>query len=534
MDEKIKEMREKGYIIPDTAVSVEDDGSWMDAEGISHAAKKQGVLDKIPHGVIYGILALVIVIAAAALVWTFAINHTDQYNTIVTLEAGTEYVFAPEDYFKGMPDDVQLSDFTVDTSAVNNAVIGDYNVPVSYNGKSYTVTVHVVDTTAPELTVNVPYVITNSPADVDVSAMVSCVDATECTYTVGKFVKLADVQPVSDDSIKAYTDTLGTTPSTELSAREDFIPESGKLDINGDPKKDGETEITDDMTADEKAAAMYVSHEEDGIYSAVVTAEDAGGNTSVTEIIVVYDTAAPEITFNDSESAALLTDITVQQKDVEAQPEYDLQGAVLYDNADGDVTDSAELAIEETDGDHHVWTVSVKASDRAGNTLETSYKITVEKAKQETPKKETSSSGGSTGTGSAGTGSGQTQTEIQTPAATTTSSGVTYEGGMYVLRSNGYTKYWTDGEPSTNAVNWAKTLYNAGYWNPVQLPNGNGYGMIAPVEWAGDLQGAIAAGEYLENYVRNLGYSWKNGGGNNFGEGPNGEIVRYEYLSDLY
>ena len=559
MEEKIKELKEKGYVIPDNAVTVNDDGTWIDAEGIEHAAKKQGLFDKIPTGAIIGVLAAVIAIIAGIVIWMFVIDHTKMFNTITVMEAGNEFIFNPEEYFDGLPEDVAADDFTVDTSTLDNTVPGDYVIAVTYNNKTYDITVRVQDTAAPAVTLNTNYIITNDAANIDLADVVSVKDVTDYTVTVGKFVKVAESQIITDETVTAFTDALGTTTAEELLAREDYVPQSGKYDINGDLIADDSETAEDteavmstetaeesteetEKTIDEIAAENYMSHEEDGIYSAVIMATDTSGNIGTAEIIVVYDTEAPSLCLSDN-TVAFLEDKTVEQKDVTAEPEYDLQDAGIYDVVDGEIADTAEVTITETDADNHVWTVIVKAADRAGNGMEASYTIAVVKKEEE--KKPAATTGnnnnnnsntnnGSTNTATENTGNsnaGSESTQQQTTQTTTTSSGLTYSGGEYILNYNGFRRAWTDGEPSTVIVDWTKQLYNAGYYNPQAFPDGQGYGMITQASNTDERFGSL---EYLENYVSGLGHGWSNSGGYNMGEDGNGNNVYYVYVEGLY
>lgn len=536
MKEKIEALRKQGFIIPDDATSVNNDGSWMDKEGIEHAPRREGVVSKIPSAALYGTVAAVVAVFAGLFLWLFVIDHTKLVNDTLTVEAGKEVVFVPEDHFEGLDEEATKADFTVDTTAVNTSVPGEYTVTVTYKEKSYDLTAVVQDTTAPVVKVNTAYVITNDAVNLDVSDMITVNDVSETTVTVGKFVKVADSQIITDETVTAFTDTVGGKTTADLLAREDFVPVSGKYDINGELiEKSEETEETESVESTEvveetetaedadvsgEEAVNYMSHEDDGIYSAVVMAEDAYGNVGTGEIIVIYDTTAPELFLADVE-AATLENKTVKQSDVTAEPDYDLQGAGFYDTIDGEMTDDAVVTITETDADKHVWTVKAEVTDRAGNKNEASYTITVEKKATSKPSGNSSGSNGGSGSSSGGgTGSG-----------TASSNGVVYSGGMYVLNYNGFSRYWTEGEPNPILVDWTKQLYDAGYYNPQLFPDGVGYGMIAPAST--DLERA-EIGQYLQNYVNGLGYSYGNAGGYNMGEDGSGNDVYYVYVENIF
>jgi hypothetical protein len=448
------------------------------------------------HIAIYIIIAVTVIAAVAGVLNIYVIDHTRLVNDTVTVEAGTPYAFYPEDYFE--LDKLTAEDFTCDATGVDTSRLGDYIVTVTGGSKTYEIAVRVEDTKAPDTDLSLRYVYTNDPSDVDVSGIYSYEDATDCTTEVEKYELLSEPVRVTDDVLSGYTETIVALRDTEeLMEREDFIPE------------------------------------DDGIYSALIVTTDEAGNRKADEIIVIVDTQAPGLMLED-DTAAGFDDLTVEQDDVAAEPSYGLQGAEIVDDVDGNITSAAELSIEETDADNHVWTVNVSASDAAGNTVEASYDITVTAKKTQSASAGASSGTGSSSgsTASSGTSAGtESSSESVASSGSGSSSGSTSGSSQtsnghprYVYGTNGIVKD-TEGY-TVEEYNEENLLANAGFYNPVKY-GADCYAMI--YEDTGNYSDYDAAFEYLYNYVVNdLGLTMDQGTGGYYCDGVRIETIYYK------
>lgn len=323
----------------------------------------------------------------------------------VTIEAGEEFAFQPEDFFSKIPEDAKPEDFLVDLGELDTTKPGEYEVKVTYDNKEYTIKVNVEDTIAPKVG-DVETIITNDLPTILDKLTVEIEDATKTTVVVEAYEKVS-----------------------ELTTDYEALVEEALADENVEEREE-------------------IEPKEDGIYTAVLTVEDLGENKTQKEIAIVYDTTAPQLYLGET-SVEEMGSYEVEQTDLTAQPEYGVGAYQFVDALDGNVTEAVETSIELTDEAKHIWTVTAKTKDTAGNEGEYTYTITVvEKGKQtvkpptadsvvsganlegnasETGNTNTTANAG--GNSNAGNGSASTSTGGSTGTGNSTSSGSSSTGG---------------------------------------------------------------------------------------------------------
>lgn len=234
-----------------------------------------------------------------------------QIKDSVTVEAGEELSLEAEDFFDS------ADGITFDTTDVDTSKVGEYEVTATYKKESYTITVKVEDTTAPEFELAQDSVVTN------------------------------DLESLEAESfVKSIEDVSDTT---------------AELKFDEEPKEDGE-------------------------YEASVVVTDEYGNSSKKSISVAVDTTAPTISGVENE--------TVKQADATAEPTIDFSKYSAEDSRDGVV--ECETSMEKT-GDKE-YTVTVTATDEAGNVATETAVVKVEES--------TTNSGKSAGSGKSASSSG--------------------------------------------------------------------------------------------------------------------------------
>lgn len=149
--------------------------------------------------------------------------------------------------------------------------------------------------------------------------------------------------------------------------------------------------------------------EEDDEYEASVVVTDEYGNSSKKSITVVLDTTAPTISGVENE--------TMKQADVTAEPTIDFSKYSAEDSRDGVV--ECETSMEKT-GDKE-YTVTVTATDEAGNVATETAVVKVEASTMNSSKSagsgKSASSSGSSGASQAASQSSQPEAPAETPSA---------------------------------------------------------------------------------------------------------------------
>ena len=196
------------------------------------------------------------------------------------------------------------------------------------------------DTTAPVVEWTSDVLFTNSLNAKAAAGILSYTDDSDCTVELSRFTKLSNLETLDADKIQSYTDSLNKNTQDELLA----MPSN-------------------------KAAG-------EGIYRAVVSVEDAYGNVSAHEILVVYDKTAPEI--------GGIANRTVVQANASSEPQVDLSGLTITDNVDGEMDASSLSAqLELKDEAKRVYEMHVSVKDRCGNEAIDHFSITVESEQPE-------------------------------------------------------------------------------------------------------------------------------------------------------
>lgn len=315
-------------------------------------------------------------VLAAALTALTGCGKIEVISETVKVELGQELSEDPRDYVAADKED-QYEDVVIDLSGVDTNAVGTYEASVTYKDTVYTVTVEVVDTTAPEI----------DPAE------------------------LIEVQAGAELTAE---DILGTV--TDLADVECVITSVNKVAEIAE-FKEGMTASADADNGEELTA---VELEEEGIYEVTAYAVDASGNRTGAAALVIADATAPAL---EEESYEITVDASGYETDETDIDEvltslhelWNLDSITAADNyklaEDGvsyEIT-AAEADVTGTDLVENA-TLTYTLTDAVGNTAEQeiSLKVTYEGlsattiGKQTGLIKETSSSSGS---GSSSSGS---------------------------------------------------------------------------------------------------------------------------------
>lgn len=375
-----------------------------------------------------------------------------QKETAVTVEAGTELELDVNDYFNTT--DEKKAKITFDTSKVDTDHVGEYEVTATYKKESYTITVTVEDTKAPQVMFNQRYVITNDIENFDLNTIIDEVkDNTDTTVEFAGFEKMElPIAEMNDDAIKSLTDKI-------------VIP----CDQN------------------ELSGITNVDVTDEGIYRGVIKVTDEGKNTDYEEIVVIYDTTAPLITDVETQ--------TIEQDDVTVAPEVDLTQYEVVDNFDGTLTsDVYKAEMNLTNEETHEYTVTVSAVDRAGNEVSKDFLVDVVEKKEEVA--DTTSNSGKGGSSSKGngssSGSGSSNSGSGNSGSGSSSSNTINDAGD-----------WSNDALAQNAANIG--LYN------VQYDSDSCYVLVNVGEYDRGV-------ELVRNYLSSLGLTYQAIYGNNYGE----------------
>lgn len=325
--------------------------------------------------IVIGLIGISAIALTTGAVIFFSGDGIEQTKTTATLEAGEKFEFKPKEYFEGLPEGVKTKDFKIDDSKLDNTKPGKYDVKITYDKEEYKIKVNVEDTVAPEVS-EVETIRTNDLTNIEKNETIKVEDVTETTVTIDRYEKVSD-NTTDWQNIVSQNVTDDKANDDNFKDREEFTPEANA----------------------------------DGIYTAVLKAEDLGKNKTEKEIAIVYDTTAPQL-YLDGNPVTEMNSYQVEQEDVTAQPEYNLASYQFIDAVDGDLTQAVETTIEQTDAENHVWTVKAKTKDTIGNEAEYSYTITVvqkqaePEEKKTTGKKTGSTSGGNNVSGNSTSESG--------------------------------------------------------------------------------------------------------------------------------
>lgn len=224
-------------------------------------------------------------------------------------------------------------------------------------------------------------------------------------YTITVTVKDTTAPEITAKSTDpVYTKDITTIKPEDYVTVEDVSDTT--IEITGYQKLDA-------IDAEPTTEATTTTPEEEGFYKATITATDSSNNESDTTITVVYDKTAPTIEG--------LADTTV-----ETEPTEDQFNPTATDAIDGAV--EVTKSVEKT-GDNQ-YTITAKATDKAGNEATQSAIITVAQPVAEQPAQETASTetttkksnNSSNSSSSSNSGSSSSQSSSSSSSSSTQSS----------------------------------------------------------------------------------------------------------------
>ena len=255
----------------------------------------------------------------------------EQTMTEVTIEAGDPFTFDVEEYFSFANADI--TDFEISGSDIDTSVPGEYEIVVAYQNKTWTVTVHVKDTTVPQILADTLVIFTATllnPED-----LADYEDNTKCTCRLLYIKYISETACMEEDEL---------------------------LNLLNE-------EWNENDSYDE------ISPARDGVYLAVLQVTDEGENSAYQPFLIVYDTSVPEISGD--------IDDTVEQGE-----EPDTGSLKAYDDMDGEISTIEKDLIQSEE----VWTVTVTCSDRAGNTATKVFTVSIDEDEESQEEESTAQS----------------------------------------------------------------------------------------------------------------------------------------------
>lgn len=230
------------------------------------------------------VLVMIVIVAAVA--------HASQPVRSATVEAGT--ALRPELFVRNASGDAA---FITDVSAIDTSRPGQYELQVSYKGKTRTVTLTVQDTVPPEAdgkTLTAPY--GQLPAAADCVENIRDATAVSAQWEQAPDMQQLDVQQTG---VVRLTDESGNSTDVRVLVTVKYDAEPPKISGARDIKaflgesiayRDGVT-VTDEndpaptLTIDSSGVNM----DAEGVYTATYTASDADGNTSSVTVSVTIE-----------------------------------------------------------------------------------------------------------------------------------------------------------------------------------------------------------------------------------------------------
>jgi hypothetical protein len=289
---------------------------------------------------------------------------------VVTIEVGSTYTDAgatASDNYDG-----DITDKIVTVNSVNNKVVGSYNVRYNVSdaagnaAAAATRTVHVVDTTAPVITLNGKSTITvevHGSYDDEGAVVTDNYDADRTIKGIGTidFSKVGEytlTYNATDAAGNAAVEVIRTVNVVDTTAP--VITLNGKstitVEVHGSYDDEGAV-VTDNYDADRTIKGIgTIDFSKVGEYTLTYNATDAAGNAAVEVIrtVNVVDTTAPVITLNGKSTIT-----------VEVHGSYDDEGAVVTDNYDADRSIKGIGTIDFSKVGEYTLTYNV--TDAAGN-----------------------------------------------------------------------------------------------------------------------------------------------------------------------
>jgi len=385
---------------------------------------------------------IVIVIGMIITINNFSITQT---NEEYTHEVGRELVLQVEDFFDVKEDKQEKVKF--DTSAVDVNTVGTYDVPVSYYGKDFHITVNVADTTKLMVEFKERIVFANDVANPNFAYTFEGIyDASEYTTKLIRFEHFSNLERVDDNLIDRLTDEI-------------LVP-----------------------CKDEEMLALGTEEvpTEEGIYRAVLEIADIHGNARLEEVYLVLDKTGAKI--EDVPDKV----IKVAKDKLSEKPEVDMSDYTVTDLVDGKIK-STDLSceLELRDEDKHEWLVHVSYTDRAGNESKADFLITV----KETTKKEETTDKKADSNSSSASNTGNTTTTKPIVSAGTDPADADGDGVV------------TNEELGAHVSPEEQAVMDAGYGVVVDHGDGS-YSVLTP---SGGYVNGVYGFDILNNYLASLG-----------------------------
>lgn len=281
-----------------------------------------------------GVIAVVVV---TILLFVFFGNNNEERpeSKTVYLELGEAYMVDIAEIF-GVTEE-EAKEYVHVRNNINTDKIGTYEATFTKGIETIMVTFVVEDTKSPVVTLNQKYVYYNNSGEIDYTKFATYKDGSDCQQKLSRFTWLAELKVYDEESIKEFTDKIGTETKEQLLAREDN------------------------------------SLLEQGVYSAVYVVTDTFGHQTINEVIVVYDNTTPY--FYGEENVPL----TIEVKDFSAEWTEDFTSEIhVSDNADGDINkDEWDVSMKLIDATNYKYQVNISLSDRAGNDTTLTYEFSL-------------------------------------------------------------------------------------------------------------------------------------------------------------
>lgn len=349
------------------------------------------------------LIPLAAVVLIAAIVVTFlAVSRVTVTQTKYedTIELGNSYAPTAGSYMTANKEKA-VAQMTIDASKVNTSAVGDYQVPITYKDRTYYVTVHVVDTTAPVVTAKTGDPIYNVSDNIVPAELVDVDEKTE--YSLYFVVDGTDKDSITASEPGKTTLTVGATDtagnvsapvqvSVTIVSPDTTAPViSGvkeSITINaGDKEPDYMKSVTakddtdGDVTASVSCDSSAVKADKAGKYKVTYSVADAAGNTSSAETTLIVkekkeetadtDTAKTTTTEKTTTAAKATTAATASSNSTTASASVSQDAAAVAAAQTAAAAAAAQKAAAATSG-YPSFVVPTNGVDLAG--AQTIYK----------------------------------------------------------------------------------------------------------------------------------------------------------------
>ncbi|MCR4781355.1 MAG: hypothetical protein K5851_01210, partial [Lachnospiraceae bacterium] len=239
--------------------------------------------------------------------------------------------------------------------------------------------------TPPVFSIKEDVVRTNNASHLNLTEIAEVKGDDTTKLELGYYVKISDPTALNEEVMKGFSEKLSKKTDKEL--------------VEEMKKKEGVQKTGTSL--------------EDGVYTAVLKAENEDGLFSAKPVLIVMDATAPAIAHDAADESMTVDDVT-------KAPTVSLKENQVVDNFDGAMpAEKVTIEVAEKDASKHIYAVTIKATDASGNEGVLTYDLTLNQKSQatSTTKKATSSKtrttkSASSGNQSAGaSGGGATYTE---------------------------------------------------------------------------------------------------------------------------